>query len=288
MNHQTHRVATNGAELHVVTSGPADGHPVLLLHGWPDSSRCWSRVAPLLSQYRLIIPDQRAFGRSSMPEGVEAYRMRALLGDVVALLDWAGANRASIVGHDFGGAVVWQAASWLADRLDAAVVFASPHPGRFREVAAGNVEQLMKGFYAWLMQTDEGVSLLTQDEARMMARFAFGGALEVEEAEAYRREWTADAGRLAAMASWYRANYSPAFIDPGVDLTIRPAQIPVRYVHGERDSAFVPEMATGSAAFVDAPAEDHVMEGASHWMPQTRPEEVAAHITEWVERHRGE
>lgn len=286
MSFQSHTVAPNGVDLHVRTFGPDDGYPILLLHGWPDSSRCWERVAPLLEGYRLVMPDQRAFGRSAMPDDLEAYRMQSLLGDVVGLLDWAGAAKASIVGHDFGGAVAWQAAAWLPDRFDAGVVIASPHPGHFRQVAAGNVPQLMKGFYAWLMQTDDGVSLLTQDDGRLMARFAFGGALPPEAVEAYRLEWTADPDRLRAMANWYRANYSPRFLDPGADISIRNARIPVRYIHGAKDFAFVPELATGSAAFVDADADEHVLEDGSHWMPQAQPEKVAALVADWVERHR--
>lgn len=286
MRFQSHTVTPNGVDLHVRTLGPEDGYPLLLLHGWPDSSRCWEDVAPLLDGYRLLIPDQRAFGRSAMPDDLDAYRMQALLGDVVGLLDWAGAARASIVGHDFGGAVAWQAAAWLPDRFDSGVVIASPHPGHFRRVAAGNVAQLAKGFYAWLMQTDDGVALLTQDEARTMARFAFGSALPPEVVEEYRLEWTADPGRLRAMANWYRANYSPSFLDPANDIVLRQARIPVRYVHGAKDFAFVPELATGSAAFVDAEADEHVLDEASHWMPRTHPEELAALIREWVDAHR--
>ncbi len=282
-----HRLEVNGTTLFVRDLGPAEAYPLLLLHGWPDSSRCWDRVADMLEgEYRLIIPDQRAFGRSAMPAGVDAYRMRELLGDVLGLLEWAGAARASVVGHDFGGSVAWQAGAWLGDRLDSIVVFASPHPGRFREVSAGNLHQMVKAFYSWLMQTDRGLALLAQDEARVLARFAFGGALPPEEIEAYRTEWTADPGRLAAMANWYRANYSPDLLNPEVDLSIRRSVVPSLYVHGEHDAAFVPEMATGSSAFVEADAEDRVMPGASHWMPQTRADEVAAHIRDWVERHR--
>ncbi len=285
MTDQAHELEVNGISLFVRTAGPDDGYPLLLLHGWPDSSRCWDRVSALLApDYRLIIPDQRAFGRSAMPDGIESYRMKELLGDVTGLLDWAGANRAAIVGHDFGGSVTWQAGAWLAERLDSIVVFASPHPGRFRDVAAGNLGQMMKSFYSWLLQTDRGLALLAQDDARLMARFAFAGELPADEVEAYRQEWTADPGRLAAMANWYRANFTPDFLNPEVDLSIRPSRVPSLYVHGEKDFAFASEMATGSAAFVEAEAEDRVMPGASHWMPQMRSEDVAAHIRDWVER----
>ena len=135
-------IIPNGVNLHVEVDGPDDAYPVVLLHGWPDSVRCWDRVVPILAErYRVIAYDQRGFGRSDMPEDVAEYRISRSVGDLAGVLTWAGAERATVVGHDFGGAVAWSAAAALADRLDAVVVLASPHPGRMREVTGTDVRQ---------------------------------------------------------------------------------------------------------------------------------------------------
>ena len=62
-------ISPNGVDLHVEVAGPEDGYPLVLVHGWPDSIRCWDRVVPLLSdRFRVIAYDQRGFGRSGMPD----------------------------------------------------------------------------------------------------------------------------------------------------------------------------------------------------------------------------
>src|SRR5689334_23028383 len=86
-----------------------DGPPVILLHGFPDSGRLWRRQVPALAEAGLkaIVPDMRGYGRSDKPPAVEAYAIPALVGDVLAVLADVGAERAHVVGHDWGAAVAW-------------------------------------------------------------------------------------------------------------------------------------------------------------------------------------
>ena len=104
------RISPGGVELHVSTAGRESAPVLVLLHGWPEDHRCWHSVAPLLAdRYYLLMPDQRGFGRSGMPEATAAYSMPALLGDLLGVLDHFGIERAAIVGHDVGGALAWSA-----------------------------------------------------------------------------------------------------------------------------------------------------------------------------------
>jgi len=277
----------NGINLRVRTSGDAAAPLLLLLHGWPDSGRCWTKVAPLLAdRYRIVVPDLRGFGGSDAPTDLEAYRMPVLLGDIAGLIEWGGGGPAFVVGHDFGGALTWQVATWLGDRVSRAVVLAAPHPLRMRRAGAGSVEQLSRSFYVWLMQSGEpGLRLLASDDFAMLARFAFGSSpgSTSEDLDAYRADWRRP-GRFDAMANWYRAHFRPDLFNPDVPLELPQVPTPVRYVHGELDLAFVPGMATGSGEFVDGEFDEVVIEGASHWMPQEKPEQVAALIHDWLSR----
>jgi len=83
------RIPVNGIQLHVVDEGPRTGPPVLLLHGFPDSSSLWRHQIPALvgEGYRVIAPDLRGFGESDRPEGVDAYAIPTLIGDTLGLLD---------------------------------------------------------------------------------------------------------------------------------------------------------------------------------------------------------
>ena len=120
---------------------------------------------------------------------------------------------------------------------------------------------------------------------RRLAVWAFGGSpgVTARQRDAYRDEW-AEPGAFHAMAQWYRANYSPDLFNPDVPLQLPPVRVPVRYLHGERDFAFVPEMATGSGEFVDAEFDEHIVPGTTHWMIHEKPEEVAALIRDWMAR----
>ena len=111
-----------GTEMFVRDSG--DGPPVLLLHGFPQTGRCWDRIAEgLASDHRVVAPDLPGYGRSARPP---SYRARAL-GDVVAkLMDAVGAPRATVVGHDWGGAVAIRLALDHPDRVENLVVVNSP------------------------------------------------------------------------------------------------------------------------------------------------------------------
>ena len=122
-------VDANGVQLYVETHG--DGDPVLLLHGWPDSSALWRNQVPFLTSngFRVITPDLRGFGRSSRPEGKDSYRLRNSVADVAAVLDAAGAPAAHVVGHDWGAAVAWLTAMYLPDRVRTLTAISVPHLG---------------------------------------------------------------------------------------------------------------------------------------------------------------
>ena len=100
-------------------TGPADGPVVLLLHGFPQSSWCWRGVWPALAAagLRVVAPDQRGYSPDARPADVADYRMAALVADAVAVLDAVGADRAHVVGHDWGAAVAWQLAARHPDRV---------------------------------------------------------------------------------------------------------------------------------------------------------------------------
>ena len=83
------------------------GRPVILLHGFPDSGRLWRNQVPALADagFRVIVPDLRGYGRSDKPATSDSYSLPSLVGDVMAVLGDAGAERAHVVGHDLGEAL---------------------------------------------------------------------------------------------------------------------------------------------------------------------------------------
>ncbi len=217
-----------------------------------------------------------------MPAGTDNYRMHVLLGDVAGLIDWSGADRVSIVGHDFGSALTWQAATFLTERVNRVVCIAAPHPQRMHEMA-GDPRMLKEAFYVWLLNLGEaGESVLAANGFETLADWVFGDVLDEEERHAYIEDWS-EPGRFTAMAEWYRATYRPALFDPSVEITLPPVRAPVRYIHGLDDWAFLPEMATGSGRYIEAEYDEVALE-AGHWMIRTHAAEVARLIVDWLDR----
>ena len=115
-------------ERHVVEHG--EGKPVLLVHGFPDLARGWRLQMEALAEagYRAIAPDMRGYGRSSAPLDPLAYTSYQTVGDLVALLDALSLPQVTIVGHDFGATIAWNASLLRPDRF--ASVFCASVPFR--------------------------------------------------------------------------------------------------------------------------------------------------------------
>lgn len=200
------RVDSSGVNLNVEISGPDDGRPVLLLHGFPDSGRLWSSQAGALSSagYRVIVPDQRGYGQSDKPAEVDAYNIILLAADVAAILDQVGVEKAAIVGHDWGAAVGWTAASLAPDRVDRLVALSVGHPLAF---GAAGLEQREKSWYMLLFQF-EGIAeewLSANDWANFRS---WAGHPDADAVIADLES----SGSLTPGLNWYRANVHPRIL----------------------------------------------------------------------------
>jgi len=108
------RVPADDATIDVLTEGSGD--PIVLIHGFPLTREVWdAQAAQLAQRSRVIRPDLRGMGASSVPEG--PYLMETLAGDVAAVLDALGMERASIVGHSMGGYVAMAFCRMYAERV---------------------------------------------------------------------------------------------------------------------------------------------------------------------------
>ncbi|TWB93630.1 pimeloyl-ACP methyl ester carboxylesterase [Bradyrhizobium macuxiense] len=131
MDHAT--IRANGAAFHVARTG--SGPPLLLLHGWPEFWLTWKPVmARLADRYTLIAPDLRGFGDSDKPQG--PYGPDQHTDDMLALLDALGIDRACVVGHDVGGAVMQPLARKAPERIAGLFFFDFVYPGIGPRMAA--------------------------------------------------------------------------------------------------------------------------------------------------------
>jgi len=114
----------NGIRLHYLSQGK--GYPLVLLHGWPETSYSWRKViSPLAEKFHVIAPDLRGFGDSDKPEGL--HTKRTVAKDIRELLRHLGYDRVAIVGHDWGGCVAHFLAMDYTDLSERLIIINMPY-----------------------------------------------------------------------------------------------------------------------------------------------------------------
>ncbi len=111
-----HDVMAGALRIHYREWG--DGEPVILLHGWPETSHEWRHVGPVLaadSRWRVLAPDTRGHGQTEAPPS--GYTRAELADDIVAFMTALGIERAPIIAHDWGGIIAFKIAVDHGDRV---------------------------------------------------------------------------------------------------------------------------------------------------------------------------
>ena len=269
-----------GVRLHVRAAGPDDGPLVVLLHGFPEFWYGWRHQIPALAEAgcRVVVPDQRGYNRSGAPRAVAAYDLDRLADDVCALIEAAGRDRASVVGHDWGAMVGWHLAHTYPERLRRLAILNVPHPHVFRTTLRSNPAQLLRSTYAlffqvpalpeWLLGRNDGQGLTT-----LLQWSSHPDTFDESDLALYRRAWRRP-GRLRGMLNWYRAAARRALrtAPPSAPIDVR-----TLVVWGAQDVALHRRMAAPSAAMcTDGHLE--VLDDATHWVQHDAPDLVNRHL----------
>lgn len=152
-------VETNGIKLRVAEAG--SGPLVVLVHGWPESWYSWRHQIPAIAAagYRVIAPDMRGYGKSDKPAAVEDYDINHTSADIVGLIDAMGAEKAIVIGHDWGAIVTWNTALLHPDRVSAMIAMSVPNGGRAPAAPlAGMRAGFGENFYYILYHQEPGVA----------------------------------------------------------------------------------------------------------------------------------
>jgi len=259
------RSQVDGVGIEYEVSG--EGAPVVLLHGFPDSGRLWRHQVPALVQagFQVIVPDLRGYGRSDKPKEASSYRMDRLVADVLGVMSVAGAERAHVVGHDWGAGVAWALASAVGERVDHLVALSVGHPGTFW---ADGLEQHEKSWYMLLFQFPEIAEQWLSGQ--QWANFRAWG--HHPDADATIAELEAN-GSLTPGLNYYRANVPPeSFLRTSSSLPA--VQSPTMGVWSSGDFALTEAQMTRSVANVAGPWRYERLDGPGHWMQLDAPGEI--------------
>jgi pimeloyl-ACP methyl ester carboxylesterase len=280
-----HRTATvNGHEVFYREAGPAGAPVVLLLHGFPTSSRMFRRLIPALAdRYRVIAPDHLGFGHSARPTVDEfTYTFDALTDTTEGLLDHLGIDRFAMYVQDYGAPIGWR----LALRRPTAVAAIISQNGNAYD------EGFVPGFWSAVWAYAETPGPQTEPAVR--------GALEVE---AIRWQyltgvpepdlvdpdtWVLDhtevsrPGNDEIQLTLFRDYATNPPLYPAVQEYFRTSQVPLLAIWGAGDEIFGPAGATAFAR--DLPdAEIHLIDGG-HFLLESALDTASGYIRGFLGR----
>ncbi len=264
-------LTVNGVRLHCVVEG--EGPLVVLLHGFPETSRAWRKQIPeLAKRFKIVAPDLRGYGRSEKPKGIAAYRTAVLADDIAGLIAAFGAERAHVVGHDWGGGVAWTLATVHPEVVDRLVVLNCPHPAVMQRALRSNWTQIRRSWYIFAFQlpwlpewafSRGGAKALKDALRRSAKRLDTFGEADLDE---YARAFTAPGAATAAI-NYYRAA-ARSRVQPGK------IKAPTLLIWGVDDFALGIELTHGmDHLFENKPRIEYVPD-TSHWVIEERPEVV--------------
>jgi pimeloyl-ACP methyl ester carboxylesterase len=262
MQHESTMLDVNGLRMHVVSAG--QGPPVLLLHGFPDTSVVWRKQIGVLAEagFRVIAPDLRGYGSTDAPPTVAAYTLEHLCADVLGLLDKLGIDKARVVGHDWGALIGWRLCMYAPHRVECFVALSVGHP---HAIASAGLAQWLRLYYVLLFR----VPWLAERTLRAGNWLVLRKMTRDRTQIGYWRRGLRPAGRLTAALNYYRAN-----IGLGRARAWPAVSVPVMGVWSDGDPALGEQQMRGSARYALAGFRYERVEGADHWLQLTAPARV--------------
>ena len=306
IRHRT--VEANGILIHLAEAG--DGPLVVFCHGFPESWYSWRHQLVALAEagYHAVAPDQRGYCQTSAPADVREYTMLHLTGDVIALMDALGSERAVVAGHDWGAPVAWHTALFRPDRVRGVIGLSVPYRPRGSAPPIATLRQhLGDGFYMVYFQapgvadaelgrdpavTFRRVLCSLAGEGTPMTLIPRGGGfldaavepdglpgwLTQQDIDTFIEQY-AEAGFTGPL-NWYRN------LDRNWELTAAwqhaPIRVPALFVAGDRDPVLTFVSTDGLETFLPNLTKSVLLPGCGHWVQQERPAEVTAAILEFL------
>lgn len=285
MPHTTH---TSFLEIAYLESGPAEGPPVILLHGWPSDVHDWDGVAPPLADagYRVLVPWLRGFGPTRFldPQTPRSGQQAALGADLRDFMDALRIERALLAGYDWGGRAACVAAALWPERVRGLVTINGYNIQNIpASVLPADAAQEHRHWYQWYFHTERGRAGLTQNRrgiARLLwqlwsPNWAFDDAIFEATAASFDNP-----DFVAVTIQSYRHRYANAPGDPAYDelekrLEAQPLiSVPTIVLHGECDGVGPAVQSAGAARKFGGPYERKTIPIAGHFLPREAPQAV--------------
>jgi pimeloyl-ACP methyl ester carboxylesterase len=283
------------AKLHVayLDGGAKDGHPALLLHGWPDDPTSFGRMAPALhaAGYRTLAPWLRGFGATKFvsEKTKRSGQIAAMAQDAIAFADACGMTRFTVIGHDWGARIAYMLATLFPERIEACVAMSVGWSPGAPETPP--LPQIRAFWYQWFMATERGADFV-HAHGRDLARFLwedwsppgwFGEAEFAATAESFANpDWA------AITVHSYRVRWGEAKPDPDYDelekrySAVDRIAVPTLMLQGAEDRVVLPSSSEGKDGNFTGRYERALIPGAGHFLAREAPDAVSKAILDFL------
>jgi epoxide hydrolase 4 len=260
--------------LHYVEAG--EGPLIVLLHGFPEFWYAWRRqIEPLAAAgFRVVAPDTRGVNLSSKPDGVGAYNVNQLAADIRGLIQERGAEKAMLVGHDWGGTIAWATAMQHPEVVDRLAIVNAAHPRKLSQGLQHHPDQLRRSWYFFFFDLpDLPEAVVHANHWHFFRHFLRDAhpAYTPEEIERYVEAWS-QPGASTGMINYYRSSVRTPLKQ--AEEQIRPISAPTLVIWGERDRYLRGDLAEPEHDDVPNLARVERLPDASHWVHHDEPERV--------------
>jgi pimeloyl-ACP methyl ester carboxylesterase len=280
------RIRTDRLDVPVLCAGA--GPPLLALHGFPDHPATFTPLAERLvaGGWRVVAPFLRGYHPDTMPDE-PYYDIASLTADAAALCDALSPGAPMpVVGHDWGGFVVYGLASAFAEKLSAGVVLAVPPA----EAAAGGFlrpEQLKRSFYIWLFQQPGYAEAAMADGTLVDFLWrTWSPGLAAAPHRDQVAEVFSDPDRITAAIGYYRAMLSGQHHDPQLgelrERVAAPVRLPLLVLGGTDDGALGSDLLLAARDVLPGGSEVDLLDGVGHFLHLEQPALVAERIMAWI------
>ena len=275
-------------------SGPDQGYPLILLHGWPDDARTWSALLPDLhaSGFRTIVPFLRGFGptRFRTAETPRCGQLTALAQDVMDLADALDLRRFALVGHDWSARSAYIVSNIMPERVSACVAF-SVGWGTNDPNQVLSLKQTQNYWYHWLMATERGAKLVREDRHHFTRYIwsIWNPNWQISEADFSATatsfdnlDW-AEVTLHSYRVRWGFAPRHSAFDSLETRIAADPMiRVPTLVLHGGADPCNEPTTSEGKESLFVGPYHRFVLASVGHFPQREQPKLVLAELVPFL------
>ena len=276
---QSHTAEVNGVTLHYLQAGHGSGTPVVLLHGYAETSHMWKPLMRQLAEHHVVIaPDLRGAGTSSKPQG--GYDKKTMAQDIHALVQSLGYPKVKIVGHDIGLMVAYAYTAQYPDQVDSVVLMDAFLPG----VGDWTKVWLLRDLWHFHFYGETPLKLVDGRERIYFEHFwnDFAADRTHSVSEADRQFYAAQYAQPRGMRAGfeYFRNFEQDAKD-FAEFSRTPLHVPMLVLSGEKAGG---QFLIDQGRLVDTNVEGVIIKGSGHWLMEEAPGQTIPALVSFLDK----